>query len=203
MQKLNLPRNIVFEARKFYDKDMKMVKGKKEDGNVYEATDKDGTAFLVEYLIPDKLYIIANVEILMESPLFDDLMDKKMSYIHLFLTIPNEENKLLLQNFMQSVIDAMVQALKYADKLYWIEPDIRSGNTLEYCLLQGLKIAKSALGISDIVADINQPKEMSKEHLIDDFSTQIRERKKQIGLDVAEAASKDKKPRKKTSKKSK
>jgi len=206
MQKLNLPRNIVFVKSAFYDDGMKMTASKENSGHYYEVTDKDGNAFKVSYDIPDKEYILSNVEILMESPTFDELLDKRMTYIHLFKTIPNKENETLLKSFMKSVIDAMIQALKYADKLYWIEPKtdlMRSGNTLDYCLLQGMKIARSALGISEIVEDINQPKELAKEHLIDDLSTQIRDRKKDIGLDVAEAASKNpyKKPIKKSNKK--
>jgi len=191
---LNLTRNIVFIKDVFYDNTNAVLKpGTEERGQMIKLKDAAGTEQIAKWEVPTGEYVLSNIDTLMESPLFGDLMDKKMTYMHIFKTLPSKENSDLLSNFMQSVIDAMLQALKYADKLYWVGPNtdrLRSDKTLEYCLLHGVKVAQTALGIDKTVANIKLPEILTKEHIIDDFNTQVKTRKREIGIDLAEAAAK-------------
>jgi len=190
---LNLPRNIVFNDRgEFYNDD----DAEYEIEELYNATDNNGVIFRVRGGVFAHYYILSNVECITESSYFDDLMDKKMSYIHLFLTLPSQQSGNALTAFLKSVTESMLLALKYADKLYWQLPKnvhIRSEYSLDYCLLQGMKIAKDVLRLENIVSNINAPEEIVKENLADDFDAHIRDRNRAIGKDVADAAKTKKK----------
>jgi len=197
---LKLPRNIVFENGYFYDGKGVIDKGTEVTGYLLKArNEEEKHDYESTFMVPTNLTNLANCEILMEH--FPDLMNKKMSYTHLFNTIPNEKNALVLSNFMNSVYKAMLDALLFADKLYWLDRDakVRTDKTLDYCLAQGLRVAEVELKTEKVISDINLPEVLVKQNLEDDFDAQITNRNKTIGVDVANAAAKNK-PKKKSRK---
>jgi len=211
---LKLPRNIVFkqdvnnlgnvQRSYFYsDEDAKF-----SSSHIETVRDKDRHMIVAEWGIPDKYYIKANCEILMEEPSFLDLFDRKANYYYFFKGMKTQETADALSNFMKSIYDAMISALKFADQLYWKNKQarIRSEYSLEYCLLKGVNNAASQLRLSEIINDIQMPNKLLKEHVEEQFEDMIDNIKKDTGDYVNKALldsskkkmKKPKKPRKKT-----
>jgi len=204
---LNLPRNIVFsDAGYFYNIRGEVEPGTEANGYKLKVDDDDGNPFEATFIIPKNMETRSNCEILMEH--YPDLMQKKSSYTHLFNTIPNQQNADLLEKLMNSIYKSMMDALLFADKLYWLDrgTKVRTDKTLDYCLAQGLKVAQVELETEKIINDISLPEVMVKQNLEDDFEALITTNKRTIGIDIADAAEKDKpiklnKPRKSNTKK--
>jgi len=208
---LKLPRNIIFKQDDdgngnilrsyFYSNDDAELVGN-EDINV---TDKDGNAIRSRWSIPRARYIKSNCEILMEEPNFLDLLDRKTNYYYFFISMKTQDTADALSNFMRSIYDAMISALKFADQLYWKNKTarIRSEYSLEYCLLKGIKSASSQLRLAEIINDIQLPNKLLKEHVEEQFEDMVDDIKKQTGDDVNKALLDDakkkipKKPKKK------
>jgi hypothetical protein len=211
---LKLPRNIIFKqesdahgnvARAYFysDEDAKLD----ADYDI-DVTDKDGNLITSTWSIPHEYYIKSNCEILMEEPSFLDLFDRKANYYYFFISMKTQETADALSNFMKSIYDAMISALRFADKLYWKNKQarIRSEYSLEYCLLKGVNNAASQLRLSEIINDIQQPNKLLKEHVEEQFEDMVDDIKKDNGdyvnkaliEDAKKKMKKTKKPRKKT-----
>jgi len=211
---LKLPRNIIFKQDDdgqgnvlrsyFYLNDDAELIGDEE----IDVTDKEGNLITSSWRIPRARYIKSNCEILMEEPSFLDLLDRKANYYYFFISMKTQETADALSNFMKSIYDAMISALKFADQLYWKNKTarVRSEYSLEYCLLKGINNASSQLRLSEIINDIQQPNKLLKEHVEEQFEDMVDDIKKQTGDDVNKALldsskkkmKKPKKPRKKT-----
>jgi len=211
---LKLPRNIVFKqdvdnlgnvARAYFYREEDAKLDADYEINV---TDKDSNLIISNWSIPHEYYIKANCEILMEEPSFLDLLDRKSNYYYFFISMKTQETADALSNFMKSIYDAMISALKFADQLYWKNKQarIRSEYSLEYCLLKGVNNAASQLRLSEIINDIQLPNKLLKEHVEEQFEDMVDNIKKDTGDDVNKALldsskkkmKKPKKPRKKT-----
>ncbi len=192
---LQLSRNIVFEKEVFYDDKVKLTGEIEIDG--------------AKWNVPDKPYIASNLEILSESPYFGNLNDKKINFIHLHKTLHSDDTKINLERTMSSIVKAMLLALQSAHKLYWLVTDddpkksIRSEFTLEYCLLQGMRLAQQQLQILNIIDETYLPKSIISIHAEDQFNDMIKDRKKDTGVDIAYALNnKPSKPKRTYKKKS-
>jgi len=197
---INLARNIVFEIDYFYEDPGVLVAGTLNIGQEIVVPRAGLANITATWMIPNKHYLLSNVEILSESPIFTNLMERKMNFIHLFKTLPSNDTKVSLENFMNSVITSMLEALKTADSLYWLDRNakIRSQYTLEYCLTKGCELAAEKLKLQNTINDIQLPDKIIKEHVEEDFEADIRSRKK--NLDIAKAAKAEKKSNKKSKK---
>jgi len=201
---LKLPRNIVFNKDGyFFDADFVFEPGTEANGYKLKLNDDAGDPHEVTLQIPNKMETRSNCDILMEH--YPDLMQKKSSYTHLFNTIPNKQNADLLEKLMNSIYKSMTDALLFADKLYWLDRTnkVHTDKTLDYCLAQGLKVAEVELKTENIINDISLPEVMVKQNLEDDFEALITTNKREIGVDIAEAAKNNKPIKLNKSKKSK
>jgi len=205
---LDIPRNIVFNNGYFYNKsDPMLTDGKIEDGTAYKVKYKYST-LTATWKVPNEAFILSNVESLMESSIFLNLMDKKANYIQLFKSLPSNETKTNLENFMNSVVTSMLLALETADGLYWMgdkKEKIRSQYTLQYCLEQGVSLASKKLLLENVINQISNPQNITKEHINDNFNDLVENRNRETGIDIANKIKetkikKPKKPKKKPSK---
>jgi len=202
---INLPRNIVFNNDGEFYTASAMVDGTVANGNAYEVANPIPAvlpaAFLSSWKIPDNREVLSNVELLAEVSIFNDLMQRKMNFIHLFKTLPSVDTRDSLKNFMNALITAMLEALKTADDLYWLNRGnhTRSQYTLDYCLRKGCELAAEKLKLQNMINDIKLPDKLVKEHVEDEFEADIRKRSK--NLNIAKAAGAEKTPSKKAAKK--
>jgi len=187
-----------------------LTEGKIEDGTAYKVKYKY-SSLTATWKIPNEAFILSNVETLMESSIFLNLMDKKANYIQLFKSLPSNETKTNLENFMNSVVSSMLLGLETADGLYWMgdkNEKIRSEYTLEYCLEQGASIASKKLLLEKTINEISNPQNIVKEHINDNFNDLIENRNRETSIEIAKKNKKTKtkepkKAKKKASKKTK
>jgi len=193
----HLSRNLVFNKNGyFYDDDeAKLVDGDDDNG---------GEFMTANWKVPEQYYIQSNIEIILEEPSFMDLLDRRSNFMNMLFATKSPDAKTSLEAFMKCIIDAALEVLKTADELFWLDrkakPPIRSQYTLDYCLAQGIKLGVTKLKINNIISDIQEPQKLAKEHIKEEFEQQIRDRKKAIGYNEADALVKVSKPGKKTRK---
>jgi len=202
MTDLKLSRNIVFIKDYFYDE----AGAKLDYENSVASFDDNANIFEAKWKIPAAPYIMSNIEILSESPYFGNLLDKKINFIHLLKTLPSNDTKNNLERMMTTIITSFLSALKNAHLMYWIDAEnkIRSEFSLNYVLTQSCKLCQDQLKILNIIDETYLPKSIISIHAEDAFNDMVKNRKKEIGIDIANVLAdnkKPKKPRKKTNKK--
>lgn len=202
MTDLKLSRNIVFIKDYFYDE----AGAKLDYENSVASFDDNANIFEAKWKIPAAPYIMSNIEILSESPYFGNLLDKKINFIHLLKTLPSNDTKKNLERMMTTIITSFLSALKNAHLMYWIDAEnkIRSEFSLNYVLTQSCKLCQDQLKILNIIDETYLPKSIISIHAEDAFNDMVKNRKKEIGIDIANVLAdnkKPKKPRKKTNKK--
>jgi len=199
---INLPRNIVFYDNGVFYTEPVMADGTVINGNAYTVINPNAPPadFTSSWRIPNNRELLSNVEVLAELSIFGNLMKRKMNYIHLFKTLPSTDTRDELKNFMTSLITAMLEALRTAHDLYWLDlaARIKSQYTLNYCLRKGCELAAEKLKLQNIINDIKLPDKIVKEHVEDEFEADIRKRSK--NLNIAKAAKVEKTTKKKSKK---
>jgi len=196
---INLSRNLYFNDNGEFYFNYAMVAGTVANGARIDII-VAGVTYRAEWEIPDEREILTNIEVLSEVSIFKNLMQRKMNFIHLFKSLPSTDTAASLSNFMKSVISAMLEALKMADQLYWLDKGthVRSQYTLDYCLIKACELAAEKLQLQNIIDDIKIPDKIIKEHVEEAFEADIRGRKK--NLNIAKAAKAEKGKNKKAKK---
>jgi len=164
---------------------------------------------------PNAEYLYDNVYLLMEHPRLNDALRKKVTFVNSFLATKSDQSRTALQEYMNNIIEIMLDILKFTHRQYWyvtknntgdmlngVDTDdpIRSQYDFNQCLNEAIDVMKDKLELLNIITDIQNPYAISASQIDRQVKDNIKQAEKALGKRETDAMDKPKKRAKKPKK---